>query len=219
MVPGSMALIPVFTILCTAMSTSSPGRAVRLSGRVDEFAPLGYDEAKQGGTFVKIGDGALRKTDSGKYDNYHLYDIADGGQWKVEKHPDSIQFTQHLDDKGSGYGYVYGKSIRLTKGKSEMILSRTLKNTGRLPIHTNVYNHDFLVLDGKGPGPGVTISVPFSIQTSKAPDSSLAEIRGHELAYVKKLTGKDVVATPFEGFGPGAAENQVTIENKSAEQA
>src|SRR5215510_2171524 len=32
-------------------------------GPVDEFAPLGWEQARLGGTFVKIGVGALRKPD------------------------------------------------------------------------------------------------------------------------------------------------------------
>ncbi|MBV9226314.1 MAG: hypothetical protein JOY85_19950, partial [Acidobacteriaceae bacterium] len=61
------------------------GPCSAITGPVDEFAPLGYEEAKAGGTFVKIGIGALRKPDDGKYDNYHLYEIANGGKWTVRK--------------------------------------------------------------------------------------------------------------------------------------
>ena len=39
--------------------TAGPCSAI--TGPVDEFKPLGWDEAKPGGTFVKIGVGALRK--------------------------------------------------------------------------------------------------------------------------------------------------------------
>ncbi len=47
---------------------------------------LGYDEAKGGGTFVKIGVGVLRKPlNETKYDHYKQYEIADSGKWTVNK--------------------------------------------------------------------------------------------------------------------------------------
>ena len=72
------------------------GPCSAISGPVDEFGPLGWDEAKPGGNFIKIGVGALRKTADAKYDNYHLYDIANPGKWTVSKSADSIEFTQDL---------------------------------------------------------------------------------------------------------------------------
>ena len=51
-----------------------------MTGPADEFAPLGWDEAKPGGSFIKIGVGVLRRPDEGKYDNYKLYEIIDPGE-------------------------------------------------------------------------------------------------------------------------------------------
>ena len=42
-------------------------------GPADEFRPLGYDAAKPGGTFVKIGVGMLKRTDEKAYDAFRLY--------------------------------------------------------------------------------------------------------------------------------------------------
>src|ERR1700733_11168579 len=51
-------------------------------GPAEEFQPLGYD-AKAGGTFVKIGVGALRKPDDSTYDQFRLYEPVNGGTWTV----------------------------------------------------------------------------------------------------------------------------------------
>ena len=67
-----------------------------MTGPVDEFTPLGWDEAKPGGTFVKIGVGVLRKPSGAKYDNFHLYDIVDPGTWAVKKNSESIEFAQEV---------------------------------------------------------------------------------------------------------------------------
>src|SRR6266849_5113859 len=49
------------------------GPCTAITGPVDEFAPLGWEEALSGGAFIKIGVGILRKPDEGKYDNFRLY--------------------------------------------------------------------------------------------------------------------------------------------------
>jgi hypothetical protein len=87
-------------------------------GPADEFRPLGYDAAKPGGTFVKIGVGMLRRTDDKAYDAYRLYPIADHGRWSVKRKGDSIEILQTLRDGASGYGYEYRKTLRLVKAKA-----------------------------------------------------------------------------------------------------
>ncbi len=189
------------------------GPCSAITGPVDEFGPVGYDAAKAGGTFIKIGVGALRRDSDDKYDNYHLYEIANGGKWTAQKHRGRLELTQQLNDPESGYGYIYRKDVRLINGKTEMVLAHSLKNVGKRAIQTNVYNHNFLVLDQQAPGPGVTISVPFEIQTSRPPRKELAAVRGRQISYLKTLEGHDVATTPLEGFGNSPNDSQIRIEN------
>ena len=102
------------------------GACSAITGPAEEFLTnnraLGYDEAKAGGTFIKIGVGVLRKPDAGNYDRFKLYEMVDPGKWTVKKNSDSIQFTQAVTDPSSGYAYIYRKTVRLTKGKPEMVL-------------------------------------------------------------------------------------------------
>jgi len=190
------------------------GPCSAITGPVDEFKqPLGFEDAKPGGHFVKIGVGALRKPDEAKYDNYRLYEIADGGKWTVHHTADSLEFTQELNDKDSGYGYTYRKTLRLVPGRSRMVLEHQLTNTGSKAIHTSVYNHNFLVLDKQAPGPDFTVTVPFTIRSDRPPNKELAEIRGSQIVYLKRLEGHDVVATPLEGFGESSKDNEIRIEN------
>jgi len=191
------------------------GPCSAITGPVDEFGPVGYDEAKPGGTFIKIGVCALRNVSNERYDNYHLYEIADAGQWSVKKHPDGLDLVQQLHDSNSGYAYVYQKNVRLTSGKAEMILAHQLKNVGKRAIRTDVYNHNFLVLDQKGPGPGMVISVPFMIRTPDSPQKDLAEVRDRQIVYLKTLKDRDVVALQLEGFGESPKDHMIRIENSS----
>jgi hypothetical protein len=193
------------------------GAVSAMTGPVDEFQrPLGYDAAAPGGTFVKIGVGVLRKPDATPYAAMKPYEIVDAGKWKVEKKADSVEFVQELKDASSGYGYVYVKTVRLTAGKPELVISHRLTNTGRLPIQTNVYNHNFLVLDRMPPGPDYTITVPFEIKSSRPPSPEAGAIKGNRITYAKALENQERLAFPIEGFGPDAKDYDFRIENAKA---
>jgi hypothetical protein len=189
------------------------GPCSAIAGPVDEFGPVGWDEAKPGGTFLKIGIGALRKPDAQPYDHYRLYEIANPGTWTITRSGDSVDFLQGVSAPSSGYGYIYRKTVRLTQGKAEMVLDHSLKNTGTRSIRTTVYNHNFLVLDKLPPGPGMSISLPFPIHSSQLPDKALAAIRGNEIVFLKTLAGKDVVYGPIEGFGGSPKQHDIRIED------
>ncbi len=167
-----------------------------------------------GGAFIKIGVGILRKPDEGKYDNFRLYEILNSGTWTIKKDRESIEFIQEVADPSSGYGYSYRKSVRLVNGKPEMVLEHSLRNTGTRAIRTNVCNHNFLVLDGQAPGPGLVITVPFQIQTRRPPNKELAEIRGNQIVYLKTLENQELVTAPLLGFSASPEDNEIRIENR-----
>jgi len=199
-------------------------------------AALGFAEAKPGGTFIKIGVGVLRKPMTGeppvpprpanlpgrsgmardpdRYDHSRVYAIVDPGKWRVRKTKDSIEFTQVLTDRADGYGYVYRKTVRLVAGKPVMLIEHSLKNTGGKPIRSTVYNHNFFVLDKQGPSEGLTITVPFQIQTPRPPTAGLLEVRGNQLIYLKTLAGQDRATAMVRGFGDTANDYDIRVENK-----
>ncbi len=190
------------------------GPCSALMGPVDEFAtPLEWNEAKPGGTFIKLGVGVLRRGD-GNYNRYVPYEVLDPGKRSVKKGRDSIEFTQELSDPASGYAYVYRKVVRLERGKPQMVIEHSLKNTGKLAIKSDVYNHNFVVLDKQPPGPDFTFRVPFQIQASRPPNKELAEVRGNEIVYMRPLAGQDQVAVPIQGFGDNVKDTEIIIENK-----
>jgi hypothetical protein len=193
------------------------GSCAGATGPVEEFqtneAALGWDEAKVGGTFIKIGVGILRK-EAGNYDSLTPYEIVKAGSWTVKQHPDSVEFTQELTDPSSGYAYIYRKTVRLSEGKPEMVLEHSLRNTGRRTIQSTVYNHNFLVLDKQPPGPDFSISVPFQIRSPRPPDNRLAQIQGNQIVFSKVLENRDLVEIPLEGFGATPKDYDIRIENR-----
>lgn len=193
-----------------------PGSCSAITGVPEEFVTgedaLGYDEAKAGGTFIKIGVGVLRKPDDSPYDHFRLYEIVNGGKWTTKQTANSIEFTQDLSDPTTGYGYIYRKVLSLTKGKPEMVLQHALINTGKKPIQTSVYDHNFLYLDRQGPGPGTVLTAPFPIMTPQPPDKAMAEIRGNQLVYTKALAGEDRVYFDLHGYGAEPRDYDFRVE-------
>jgi hypothetical protein len=193
------------------------GPCTAISGPVEEFqangTTLGWDDAKPGGTFIKIGVGVLRK-DARNYDTFRLYEIVDAGRWTVKQNPDSVEFTQELTNPSSGYGYTYRKTVWLREGKPEMVLEHSLKNTGRRTIQSTVYNHNFLVLDEQPTGPDFSITVPFQIYSPHPPNKDFAQIQENHIVFSKPLENEDVVFTPLQGFGATPKDNDIRIENR-----
>lgn len=187
-----------------------------IMGPVEEFSDLaapGYAEAPVGGTFVKIGVGVLRKPQEKGYDHFKTYEIVDAGKWTVKTHADSVEFTQVVNDAKSGYGYEYTKVVRLVKGKPELALEHRLKNTGTKPISTEVYEHNFYMLDRQPTGPDVVVKFPFEVKAEDEWKPGLVELRGKELAYVKELQKGESAYNHLTGFGKDVKDYDIRVEN------
>ena len=195
------------------------GPCTAITGPAEEFTSngqnLGFDQAKAGGTFIKIGVGVLRKPDDKKYDPYRLYPIQDGGTWTVTRHPDSIEFRQEVADPLTGYAYDYRKTVSVAGGKPQMVLAHSLRNTGQRAIQASVYNHNFLYLDRQAPGPECSITTPFPIRVSPTRTGNLAEVQGKHIGFSKTLTGEDRVYLDIQGFGTDPKDYDFRVENRS----
>jgi hypothetical protein len=184
-------------------------------GPVEEFngvdrVPLGYAAAAPGGTFLKIGVGVLRKPQEERYSAYNKYEVVDSGKWTVQSGAGRVEFVQEISHPD--YGYVYRKTVRLIEGKPEMEIEHELSNTGRLPIETSVYNHNFFVIDKQPSGPDFTVSFPFEARAARGLEG-YAEVRGNRIHYLKPLHNDDRASTAIEGFGGGAGDYDIRVEN------
>jgi hypothetical protein len=190
-----------------------------IMGPVEEFktnnAGLGFDEAKAGGTFIRIGVGVVRKPDDQKYEGFKTYEIVDPGKRKVRSGQDWIQFVHELRDQ-NGYAYRYTKTIRLVKGKPEMVLEHSLKNIGKKPIQTSQYNHNFFVIDGKPTGPDSSVKFPFDLHETRGDQDGASEVRTREITYTKELKTGDRVYKEFDGFGKTSSDYDLRLENRAA---
>jgi hypothetical protein len=193
---------------------AGPGSAI--TGPVEEFTPaLGFDEAKIGGHFIKIGVGVLRKPDNEKYDAFRMYDLIDGGKRSINKGPDFIEFSQEVNDASSGYGFIYTKILKLVKGKAEMVIEHTLKNVGTHSIQGSTYNHNFLVLQNQPPGPAFTMTFAFKPVIDEEKNRGLVQVQSDHIIFLNTLSGKDRVYSDIKGFGNAARDYRIRIENKN----
>ncbi len=195
--------------------THDPGVHDDIVGPVEEFktrgTALGYDEAKPGESFVKIGIGLLQKTDEPEYNFSHPYKIIKAGTWEVRIRANRMMFRQDFSDE-SGWGYRYTKWIRLERDLPEFTIEHALKNTGLKHIETHQYNHNFFVIDGTPIGRDYVLRFPFEVK-AKRDLKGIMETKGNELVFVQDME-EGSVFTELEGFGESAEDHEIVIENK-----
>ncbi len=181
-------------------------------GPSEAFDPVGYEEAKSGGTFLKIGVGVLAKPNDSAYKFSRLYAVTNPGKWKVTVKADRIKFMQTLSD--TSYSYSYQKTVQLIKNKPILVLSHVLKNTGKTAIKTAVFDHNFLVMDNQPTGPDFVLTFPFSLNGvyNRRPD--YLKLLDNQLSFLKVLEKRQVAVTDLTN-GNGAANYDFKVENHS----
>lgn len=190
-----------------------PKRHDAITGPVEEFDQIGYENAKVGDKFLKIGVGALLKKDEKPYSSFTLYDIVNPGKWEVKKRKDRVEFVQELKDE-TGYSYIYCKTVKLVNGKPELIIDHSLKNIGKLKIEANVFCHNFFVIDKQPTGPDIKIKFPFEVNGTGKGLGTLAVINGKEINYLQDLKDNESVHIPIlMGFGNDVKDYDFRIEN------
>jgi hypothetical protein len=194
-----------------------------ITGPVEEFrsqdGALGYADAKPGEPFVKVGVGVLRKIDDTPYKFGTFYPLVDTGKWTVHTDKRSIRFQQRLQSP-IGFAYIYTKTLRLDEHGAVIALEHELKNTGSKPIQTDVYDHDFFMLDGRPTGPGMTVRFPFTPQVTPGPDTtfdpSMAKIEGNSIVYLKELQPHQTVAGYITGYSDKVTDYDITVEDQAS---
>jgi hypothetical protein len=183
-----------------------------IMGPVEDFSPVGYDEAKTGDSFLKIGIGIVIKPEEPKYSIVTPYQIINPGIWKIKKKIDQVEFNHTLNNKE--YAYEYKKIVQLIKGKPEMVLSHSLKNTGKQTIETNAYAHNFFVLDKQPIGQGFVVTFPFRLSGEAQGTENFGEIRDKQIIFLKELSKNEhLYFKSLQGFGNSAKDYDIKIEN------
>jgi len=184
-----------------------------IMGPVQEFVTgQGMEAAKPGETFLKIGVGVLRKP-AEVARGFATLEIVDGGKWSTQVRKDSVEFIHEVNDPASGYGYRYTKVVSLPPGKTTLTLTHRLESTGAKPIDTEMYNHNFFVLDGQPTGPDVEVRVPFKLEAFNVRGDAI-QIGSDRLNYLKPIETANRMQ--LKGFSPAPTDYDIRVENKKS---
>ena len=181
-------------------------------GPCEEFGqqkPLGYDEAKVGGTFLKIGVGELEKPKEERYSFATKYKLVKPAEWKQTdsvKGIDQPLVAWTAQQKANGYGYSYVKAVVVgepnRKDPAVIGVTHTLKNTGEKRLVTDFYNHNFFNVDGGAVGPDYSLVFPFEPKAEgmRGKFGALVESKGKELHFKEKVPAGEFVMAGLTGF-------------------
>jgi hypothetical protein len=190
-----------------------------ITGPVDEFltgtSSLGYEEARAGEAFVRIGVGAVKKPAAETtYQRFATYEILDHGRSTVTPAEDHVTFVHELGDT-NGYAYRYEKIVRVSAAR--LMLEYRLRNTGRKRITTTVYNHNFFTLDRRGTDADAAVTFAFDPVLQRP--NPLASLDGRTLRFTRAFGPKETMFTDITGYGQASGDYDFRIENRATKAA
>ncbi len=188
-----------------------PKKHDAITGPVQDYVTgQGFDAAPVGGTFVRIGVGVVRKP-AEPIRGFPTLEIVDGGKWTTKVRRNAVEFIHEVEDPASGYGYRYVKTVSLPRGAMRMTLTHRLESTGRNPIDTEMYDHNFFVLDGQPSGPDVEVRFPWAAEAFNIRGDTIA-VNGNKLNYKGPI--ERPVRMQLRGFGASASDYDIVVENR-----
>lgn len=120
---------------------------------------LGFEEAKIGGWFHKIGVGLLKK-DSAHYNFITPYEV-DPAEFNVNMTSNGI-IIRCASKTVNGHAYILTKEIKLhNEGFS---INYLLENKGEKAIITDEYNHNFIAIQRTLIGADYSLNFPFELK-------------------------------------------------------
>ena len=164
----------------------------RITGPVESYSVGPHQQA--GETFLRVGVGVYEKAAAGAKHPFH---IVDHGKWGVKSGKNWIAMSHEVNNGKTAYRYV--KRLTLTPGRAELVIDHFLNNTGLAPIETQVYNHNFFVMDQQPTGPDFVVGFPFEL-TAERDLGGFGAVRGKNLVYLREIPAGDYMISTFRGF-------------------
>lgn len=130
------------------------------AGLCCEFAPntaVAFAQAAPGERFVKPGVGLLTRPDATPYRFFGTY-VVEPFEMSTEVAASSV--TSTIEPRMCS-GHAMRLIRTLTVDDNRLRMSVLLHNTGTQPIATEEYCHNFLAINGQGPGPGLALTMGF----------------------------------------------------------
>jgi hypothetical protein len=174
------------------------------AGPAEEFyEPLGFEEARAGQSFIKIGVGLLRKPQATNYFHGTAYWPVQFFDWQSEVGKNQVQFKQQVNE--GAWGYEYTKTLSLPEGTNRMEIRYSLKNTGKKRIVTNQYAHNFIRIDEQPVGAAYTVQFKNRVSPVRPLPKSVIFSKRNTFTM-----GKKTMFTPLRGF-KSVPDNEVRV--------
>jgi hypothetical protein len=172
-----------------------PGQGSGGFGLCNEFGietPIGYDAAKPGEKFLKLGTGLLTRPDESDYFFFDKYEVTPFPV-KIETGYNTAVFRVEPVDC-NGYAVKMTKKIFVDNNK--LFIDYNLENMGIKPIITEEYCHNFFAVNNNKIGTGYLLKFPYNINPDCVPEVMDIKDRGIRWNTVPK---KDFKCCP-KGF-------------------
>jgi hypothetical protein len=179
-----------------------------IMGPVESFVPI-----PAGDRFVHIGVGVLNNPASKPWSPFKLYPILNPGRWTTKTKKASIEFRQQLSDPAGSYTYTK----RISLNKNSLTVYHSLKNTGRTSIETDVFNHNFFLIDTSSTAPGASLKFGFRLTATEARGlDSLAALQDDSITILRPLRDKQSVYAVLHGYGDSPKDYDITVVHRPA---
>jgi hypothetical protein len=163
-------------------------------GLCNEFGimkPIGYDDARPGEQFPKLGVGLLTKPDDAAHEFFRPYRIE---PFAVRIKPEADRVVYDIEPLPCrGYEARLRKTVQLHDAAFDVVYE--LENVGARAIRTHEYNHNFIAIDGRPPGPGDLLRLAKDVALADVPP--LLSIEGRDVRW------RDKTPVPFLCPAPG----------------
>ena len=168
-----------------------PGAGSGGSGLCNEFGidqPVGYDDARPGELFPKLGIGLLRRPDGDAYSFSRPYEVVQPFPVQMATGPDqAVISVEPLDCRG--YAARLIKTIHVRENRLE--IAYELENTGKKAILTHEYVHNFVGINRQPIGPDYRLRFPYPLNLDGEASAGLdvLAIQESEIAFTGPLPG------------------------------
>lgn len=173
-----------------------------LSGEFGIERAIGYEEARPGETFVKLGIGALTRIDDEHYNFARTYPV-EAYEVRTETEAARMTFVSEAPEH-NGYGAALVKTIEID-GRSLHIRYK-LTNTGTKDFSTSEYVHNFMGIGGHPVGPDYVLNLPYEPKLIRLGDGGVEdklELSAGQMAWNAEAGGEYYAL--FGGFAAGEA--------------
>lgn len=173
--------------------------------------PWGYNEAKVGDPFLKMGIGLLKKATDEAYSPFARYEIQQAFDWDITQGTDWIQFDQSIEPF-QDWAYHYTKRIELNPGTPDMLVKHTIRNTGNKHLSTTHYCHNFVKIDKQPVNEDYEIRFMYQLIANRG-FGDFATISGNRINLNKELE-MQALFTELAGFKQTPRHNSFFVEHK-----